>query len=238
MPEPRRNVRRLLVALTCLALAVMAGFMLAGFSPTALAREAGRLWSENESAGMDWIARHRAGAAGLLFVGVSVLPAFMLPVSPLLALCGLILGPAEGVLVAGAGMMVNATGTFFLARTCRPWVTAKTNALGFEVPTLSDERLPYLMVPMRVIPGVPFVVQNYLVGLAGVTPRAFLRWLLLLETPCAAPYVWVGAGVAEGHRRYLMLGGALVLAGVFAAHWHRKRLKRPGATRLSERDCT
>lgn len=203
-----------LTALTLVALALVYGL---GGDPVSLARQASGWWDDNRSEFLDWITHHRLQATVLLFAAVSVLPALMLPVSPLLALCGLILGPVWGVLIAGIGMMTNALATYLIARKFRPWVARKVSRWGFTLPKIQRTRLAYLMIPLRVIPGTPFVVQNYLIGLSGAKPADFARWVLILEIPCSAPYVFIGAGLRGGHR-YLFIAGAALLMAVFWAH--------------------
>ncbi len=209
------------------ALVVLAGLAwAAGLDPRELATETSRRWREEQPALRHWADAHPRLAPGALYAAVAILPAFMLPVSPLLALCGALLGPVWGTVVAGLGMMTNAAGTFALARRCRLWVEPRVLRAGYSVPRLSGDSAGMVIMPMRLIPGIPFVFQNYLLGLAGTPKRVFFGWILALDTPCAAPYVLVGAGAASGRRDLLLAGGALLLTVALIAGFLRKKCRR------------
>lgn len=197
------------------ASAVLAAYAL-GIDPVALAHRAKEAWLGGQTALRTYAATHPMAAPLLLYATVAVLPTFLLPVSPLLALCGAVLGPVEGTLIAGVGMMSNATGTFLLARRWRILAEPRVLRAGYAVPRLTAENAGLIIVPMRIVPGVPFVMQNYLLGLAGTPAKTFLFWILLIELPCASPYVLVGAG-ASGSDPRLLAGGAVALLGAAAA---------------------
>lgn len=214
-----------LVALGALTLAGIATAWALGVDPRNLATETARWWREEQPSVRRWADAHPMLAPVALYTAVAVLPTFMLPVSPLLALCGALLGPAWGTLVAGLGMMTNAVGTFGIARRCRVWVEPRVLRAGYDIPKLSAENTGMIIVPMRIIPGVPFVFQNYMLGLAGTPKRSFLGWVVAIETPCAAPYVLVGAGAMQGRSDLMIAGGALLFCVAVAAKFLRRRTK-------------
>ena len=204
-----------------------------GMSPRELAAHTGRWWNEEQPALRSLAERHPTLTPACLFLAVAILPAFVLPVSPLLALCGALLGPGAGTLVAGLGMMTNAIGTYGLARRFRRWIEPRVIRAGYTVPKLRGENTGMILVPMRIIPGVPFVFQNYLLGLAGAPKRSFIGWVLAIETPCAAPYVLAGAGAMRGRTDLMIAGGALLL-GVAAVAKIAGRNTRGAAKPLAE----
>lgn len=235
----RRITRhRLFVPATAGTALLAAGLLFAlwkcGLNPVGLAANTARWWREEQPVVRAWAEAHPTLTPIALFLAVAILPAFVLPVSPLLALCGALLGPVGGVVVAGLGMMANAIGTYALARRCRRWIEPRVLKAGYTVPRLRGENTGMVLVPMRIIPGVPFVFQNYLLGLAGAPKRTFVGWVLAIETPCAAPYVLVGAGAMQGRSDLMILGGGLLVGVAVAA----KLLSRKKSTGAPTRENT
>lgn len=220
-----RRIRLALILASGFAAACILGAYALGLDPLALAHRVKTLWIEGQSQLQGYATVHPALAPVLLFAAVATLPTFLLPVSPLLALCGAALGPKQGTLIAGLGMMTNAIVTFVLARKGRLWVEPRILRAGYAIPRLTAGNAGLLIVPMRIIPGVPFVVQNYLLGLAGTPVKTFLFWIALIEIPCACPYVLVGAGAAQADTWLLASGAALMLAAAVLAHILMRRRK-------------
>lgn len=220
-----RRVRLAAIATAGVAAACVLTAYALGADPMALAHRAKDAWLGAQSGLRAYASTHTTAAPLMLFAAVALLPAFMLPVSPLLALCGAVLGPAQGILIAGIAMMTNATGTFIIARRGRLWVEPRVLRAGYAVPRLTAENAGLLIVPMRIIPGIPFVMQNYLLGLAGTPVRTFLFWILLIEIPCASPYVLVGAGAAGADGRLMGAGAGLMIGAAALARIIPRRRK-------------
>ena len=78
------------------------------------------------------------------------------------------LGMGEGVGASSlAAVTVNLLLTYWLARRAlRPWLARLLPRLGYALPQVAAADMTDLIVILRVTPGPPFFVQNYLLGLA------------------------------------------------------------------------
>ncbi|HTQ31054.1 MAG TPA: VTT domain-containing protein, partial [Opitutaceae bacterium] len=117
----------------------------------------------------------RIAAAGPLafFAAMAVLPAVG---APFLGFT-LTVGPAfraqlglGGVLAASAAsLLVNITLTYWLARCwLRPWLEKLVTRYGYKVPQVSRSDQFEITLLLRITPGPPFFLQNYLLGLAKI----------------------------------------------------------------------
>ena len=139
-----------------------------------------------------------------LFAAIAVLPAFVLPVAPLLTLAGY-WGKDEGVWLAcgysALAVIVNLSWTYWLAtgpgRRIVEFILSHTK---YEIPEPDKENELSWALILRLTPGVPFIFTNYALGLIGMP---FLRYFLV-----SAPVLAVTAG-----------GYVLIFAGIFGGGW-------------------
>jgi uncharacterized membrane protein YdjX (TVP38/TMEM64 family) len=150
----------------------------------------------------------------ILFLALALLPLVGVPASPLWIAAGVRFAMLPAFTFCIAALLVNFTAGYWVARCgLRLPLTRWLERRGWRIPQLSagDESLAILT--LRVTPGVPLCVQNYLLGLAGVK---FGRYLLL-STPAQAAYalifVWLGDSLASNAKWHLLLAVA-ALTGV------------------------
>jgi uncharacterized membrane protein YdjX (TVP38/TMEM64 family) len=112
-----------------------------------------------------------------LFVAMTVLPLFGVPVSPFWVASGISLGPMYAMLAATASLYLNTAIGYWLARGALRLPLARWMARrGHVVPRVQRATEVRFIVMIRVAPPLPLFVQNYLLGLAGV---GFGRYMLL-----------------------------------------------------------
>ena len=134
----------------------------------------------------------RSGGPWLFFTAMAVLPAVGVPLSTFCVTAA----PAfadrmgmTGVVAAGqARSAVNLTlARYGLARwRLRPWLVRLVTRLGHRVPQVEEGDMGDLIVLVRVTPGIPFAVQNYLLGLADAPPAKFFAISCLASWPISA----------------------------------------------------
>jgi len=108
---------------------------------------------------------------------------------------------------------VNILLTYWLARRVfRPRIARLVARFGYKLPVLDKADLTDLIVILRVTPGTPFCVQNYLLGLADAP---FGRYMAI---SCTVMWAYVGAAIVFGDALLSGRGGAAVFAiGLLAA---------------------
>ncbi len=150
-----------------------------------------------------------------LFVSIAVLPAFILPVAPLLTLAG-VWGKTHGIGWALAytslAVVVNLTWTYWLAS--GPGHGLIKKVLGrtkFGIPTPDRESELEWALILRLVPGVPFIFTNYALGLIRMP---FGRYFLV-STPIlivtAGGYVLTVTGMLGKQWGAFFLGLSIIL---------------------------
>jgi uncharacterized membrane protein YdjX (TVP38/TMEM64 family) len=103
--------------------------------------------------------------------------------------------------------------------------------LGYRVPQVDEGDLTDLAIVVRVTPGIPFFVQNYLLGIAGVP---FGRYLLVSCTVVwlyTTGFVLFGDALLNGKGKMAMLAASVLVVAVVATHWARKHYGKKKAAK-------
>jgi len=215
MPGRRRQLV-LLIALAVLAVAALVAVQRWGVVP--LVQEA--------------IVALRVAGPVPFFAAMALVPACGVPVSvftvPAVPAFGPALGPAGLIAATLLALAVNMALTYWLAA-CglrRPveWLVRRA---GYRMPTLPGGTERDIILLVRLVPGPPFFLQNYLLGLARVPFGPYLVISLLVSGTYAALTILVLVGALEGNLP-LLLVAAVALPVVFVAIRRlRARLRRP-----------
>ena len=195
------------------------------------------LWGEEARVAANRVmdALREAGPAAF-FVAMALLPLVGFPLAPFTLAAGPVFGPRMGaaavIVCAVAAVAVNVALSYWIAgRALRPVVTRLLGRFGWKLPEAPVKSALELTLLLRVVPGTPFFVQSYLLGLARVPFGLYLA--LSVGVPAAYIAATILAGDALGRGDHGRLAAAGVLCGVAGAglHFLRKRLTR----RLRER---
>jgi len=183
----------------------------------------------------------RAEGAGVFFVAMAVLPSFGFPVSPFIFSAGALFAPTLGpgmVVACGiAALSFNvAVSYWFAAFALRPWMERVVVWLGYTVPQLPEGKSLEFTLILRLLPGVPFFVQSYLLGLARVRFWIYLLVSTLVPSAYLVAAVIAGDAFAEGNKSKLAVAGLLFAVVGVTLHLFRKRLaaKRARARALDD----
>ena len=211
-----------LLALGTLVLALIALVRLAGGGDLLRPESLGRLRDAVDGLGV---------AAPLVFIGGYVLAAVAFaPAMPVTILGGLLFGPVWGTVYSSVGSTLGACGAFLIGRYAarslvEHWVAGSPALARFDrAATRYGVRL---VMVTRVVPLVPYNVQNYVYGITGISlgPYALTSWLGML--PSTVAFAVAGGALSEGAwdlRLTLLLIGlavALVLLVSLLPRWLR-----------------
>jgi len=139
-----------------------------------------------------------------LFCSIAVLPAFILPVSPLLILAGKWGGthsPWLSCLYSVIALAVNLSWTYWFAR--KPgnsmirWLLSRSK---HKLPEKDPENLTQWALILRLAPGVPFIFTNYILGILKMPFRSYLLISLPILSLTSCGYVLIFAGVFGGEK--------------------------------------
>jgi len=201
-----------------------------------LAASVGFVWAGGNARLTAWIAVFRDAGPLPFFAAMAVLPACGFPLLPFLLAAGLVFGPLLGPLpaagYAAAALAVNVSVSYWIAdRAFRPAVTRWVQRLGYPLPSWSGASAWDVALLVRAIPGPPFFLQSYLLGLARIPFGIYLATSFVIPALSFTGAAVFGEAWARGDRRGLIFGvGVLVIVSAVV---HRVR-RRLSASRRSE----
>jgi uncharacterized membrane protein YdjX (TVP38/TMEM64 family) len=200
---PRRNHRSRLGA-TVLAGALLSALLLA-------------LWlSWNYALVLEW---KRQANPVLFFALVAVLPAFGFPITPLFVLAGAAFGAALGLVGSGLAVAANLLLCHWVARSgLRPYLARLLARTRYRLPELDADQRSALQFTLlvRITPGVPLFIKNYLLGVSGIRLRVHFPVSMALTGAYGAGFVLLGESMLE-HDLVEALVGAAILIVVLVA---------------------
>jgi len=176
----------------------------------------------------------QVGATGF-FLLMALLPAVGCPLSVFTLTAGPVFAPTIGMpavlLLVWLSLALNLALSYWLARhALRPWLERLVGWLGYKLPEVKAADHRGMVILVRVTPGPPYVLQSYLLGLAGIpfSTYFFISWVISSSYACA--FVLFGEALMEGEGKMV-----LVSVGLFAAltvavqllrrHYRRRREK-------------
>lgn len=175
------------------------------------------------------VAMGRVRTAGPLafFAAMGVLPAMGAPISVFMLMAGPAFEPQlgrGGVLAACAvSNLLSISGGYWLARRwLRPWLQKFVARSGHKVPQVAREDQFEVTLLLRITPGPPFFLQNFLLGLAEIP---FLRYLAVSWTVLmmnTTGLVIFGGALVSGKGREAVLGISLFVAALIIIHLLRR----------------
>jgi uncharacterized membrane protein YdjX (TVP38/TMEM64 family) len=152
----------------------------------------------------------------LLFAGLVVLPGLPVPTSALLFLAGVVWRdrPVAACAICLAAMALNMTWTYWAAARPGRGLVEKLLAAGrFKIPELPHGNHLRFILLLRLTPGFPLFLQNYLLGFFRVPFGLYLPVSMACSGLIACGVVLGGAGVADGNLTPVISGVALIVVG-------------------------
>ncbi|MDQ8179905.1 hypothetical protein [Pelagicoccus sp. SDUM812005] len=161
----------------------------------------------------------------VFFSLMAVLPLFWMPLSPFL-----ILAPAFGIETAIVGstcaLTFNVLISWFVSgKWFRPLFERLVNRFGYSVPDISGRRMLGFALLLRITPGVPFPLQNYLLGLAGMPLGQYLAVSLPIIWIISSSLILLGESIMSGNARLAIIGIFVAVAVALGFRYWRGKLE-------------
>lgn len=163
----------------------------------------------------------------LLFAGLVILPALPIPTSALLFLAGTVWRdrPVVACVICLTAIALNMTWTYWAAARPGRGLVEKLLAAGrFQIPELPHGNHLRFILLLRLTPGFPLFLQNYLLGFLRVPFRLYLLVSMCCTGLIACGVVLSGAGVADGNLTPMISGVALIALGMVVVQWVRAKV--------------
>jgi uncharacterized membrane protein YdjX (TVP38/TMEM64 family) len=169
------------------------------------------------------------------FSAMALLPALGAPILAFSLSAGPVFGEKLGIGAVIAlsllALLINMALTYFLAsRALRPLLEKLFVRLGYKLPEVETADATDLIILLRVTPGVPFCVQNYLLGLARVPFGKYLALSCTFMWGFNIAIILFGDALLHGKGKVAFIALSLFLALTVATHLVRKHLGRKKTT--------
>jgi len=217
MTAAQRRLRLVKVGAVALVLLVGAGLVARGY--------------DLKGAVEQGLALVRGAGPVVFFLAMAVLPAVGAPQMAFSLTAGSLFGAQLGmglvVLFASLAMFFNMALAYWLAsRVLRPVLVVLLGRLGYKVPQVQPGDETDLIVLLRVTPGIPFPVQNYLLGLARANFGRYLLLSIVLQGPLNAAFVVFGEALLHGRGKMVFYGLSAIVVLLVGTHLVRKHYSR------------
>lgn len=217
-PEPSKRIIRLLLLLLIPALISAATvYYIWSMHPEL------EYWKTLGSDGHAYLEAHPM----LLVLILATLPGIGCPISPLLILFGIVMGPRFGLPMTCA---IGIAATSF----CSIWTYAlasgplrgflKTHLLKkWTIPEFSDSSALRLGLIIRITPGIPYPVQNIALGVMGMRFKTYLLVSIPPQSLYTIGLIITGGALFEGQTGIAITGILFLIVVVLATRMLRNR---------------
>lgn len=181
---------------------------------------------------IDWVLTQVRGLGPVAFFSLmALLPGLGVPVSVFTLTAGPVFAPVMGlplvVVVSLLCLGVNLVLTYGLSRwLLRPWAERLCAWLGFKIPEVSEADQRSLVILVRVTPGPPYVLQNYVLGVARVSFVTYFVISWAVVSLYSTAVIIFGDALVHGKGRGALIAVSLLVAFVVGVRFARKKLKR------------
>jgi uncharacterized membrane protein YdjX (TVP38/TMEM64 family) len=176
-----------------------------------------------------WVASFRDAGPLPFFAAMAILPAAGFPLALFAVAAGPVFGPTLGpVRVIACSMLalaVNVALSYGIAVSAlRPLVARWVAWMGYKLPEIKGGSAWEIVLMVRIIPGPPFFLQSYFLGLARPPFGAYMLVSTLVPSVYFASTILFGNALFSGNRMALAAGALILLSASVLTHRLRKRL--------------
>lgn len=191
-------------------------------------------WDETKRLFASFIALVADAGPGLFFGAMALLPAFGAPMSVFAATGGLVFREKLGFpMTVGLGLaafLTNITLSYWLARRwLRPLLTRWLARFGYNLPQIAPADMTDFIVLLRVTPGPPFFVQNYLLGLADAPFGRYVAISTATQGVLVIGFMVFGEALNQGRGKMILFAVLLLVALIVGIHLLRKHMAKKKA---------
>jgi uncharacterized membrane protein YdjX (TVP38/TMEM64 family) len=167
----------------------------------------------------------------VFFIAMALFPVAGVPMLAFSIPVGRAFGAQLGMpLVVVLGLIavtLNLVITYWLARKAlRPFILRLIEKLGYTMPRFDKADLTDFVVLMRVAPGVPFFIQNYILGLADAPFGRYLFISCLISWSHTTAFIIFGEALLGGRGKMVIIGISLFTALAAATHLVRHHMAK------------
>jgi len=168
------------------------------------------------------------------FLAMALLPAGGFPLGVFTAMAGPVFGPVLGLpAVIGCSLLAvtaNAALSYWIAaRALRPLVRRLLHRFGYRLPEVRPGTVWPLVVLTRIVPGPPFFLQSYLLGVARVPFGLYMLVSTLVPAAYLIATIVLADALVHHDTRAMISAAAIFFVAGGILHQLRRRLQRQPA---------
>ncbi len=165
----------------------------------------------------------------LFLLAFALTPLLLVPITPFYFTAG-VYGLWQGIVIIWVGLAINIALSYWIAHGfLRPYLENFLKKRHYTIPRVEQGNALRLILVLRMAPGLPFPIQNYLLGLSGVPFRMYFLWSMGLQIGVAAMMVNAGESILQGNFGQAMTAIGLLVAAVCAIGYLRKQYASPSS---------
>lgn len=148
------------------------------------------------------------------FLLMAVLPAFGFPITPLFVLAGAVFGSALGLVGSLLALAMNLLLCHWIAHSgFRPYLQRLLARTRHRLPSFDGHQRSALQFTLllRITPGVPLFVKNYLLGFSDIPLKLHFGVSILLTGVYGAGFVLLGESMLEHNLLEAIIGLSLLI---------------------------
>ncbi|HKB91169.1 MAG TPA: VTT domain-containing protein [Opitutaceae bacterium] len=165
----------------------------------------------------------------VFFIAMALLPAAGFPMLAFTVTAGAAFSAKMGtlgvILCCVAAVLANITLTYWLARyALRPIFERLVERMGHKIPQVSPDEQGEVIVLLRITPGPPFFLQNYILGMAEVNFFKYVWITLLVHIFQIVAFTIFGQSFMNGRGALAVTGIGLLAGATIVIHLVRRHL--------------
>jgi len=180
-----------------------------------------------------WLSRLAEGAViwlqaapvALFYLGMALIPLLGLPVVPFYMAAGAAYDFPVSMVGIGLALLLNLTVSYWIARGLSGPVSRLLARAGWKIPQVPSSQYVQFTILVRLAPGAPLMVQNYILGLSGAPFLLYLAVSWPTEMLIATGYVLIGDSLYDRSWGILFAGVAFIIFVILLTQFLRSTLK-------------
>ncbi len=175
----------------------------------------------DQSAFLAW--KQNAGAIPF-FAALAILPATGIPTTPFFLLAGATFGLRTGLIGTALAVAVNLALCYLLAQSVlRQLITTALAKFDYEIPELETDKALRFIILVKLTPGVPTFLKNYITALAGVPFGLYMLVCWSITYAYAVSLIVMGESILERDINKGITGGIIFILVVVLLWYLRRR---------------
>lgn len=169
----------------------------------------------------------------VFFGAMAVLPAVGFPMSLFYLAAASAFVPQMGlggvIAASGAAIAIDLALSYWLARYgLRPWLEQMISRTKYKIPVIAPAEQNQIILLVRITPGPPFFLQNFLLGLAEVRFSSYFWISWVINMLFAVGFIVFGEAIVQGKGKAAFFGFSALVALVMIIHLVRRHYGKKG----------